>query len=187
MLGKAQAARGNFSFLTADRIAARVAERNKRIEAAYSTYHTTPSPHSTPVSLQPLELVAASDLLVTVARELGSEDIIDVNVIKKTDPMAINFMGYDRRHKCLAFKGEARLFDTFLDFASAAGNGVWVAGTFKSGNEIRVPPEIERGLSLDDFAGRVEILEYVMWMYGHLEDDESKFTTPGPELSRTLT
>lgn len=183
MLRMARKTRGDLCLPAADGASKLEIRLNDQIKAAYETYRANQVPCAATPSLPTLELLTSSDLRVNVTRELGSRDIIDVDVAKVSDSTAINFMGYDRGLKCLAFKGEARLFDTFLDFTAAAGNGGGIAGAFKGRSEVRLPPlGLERGLSFEEFKGRVEIVEYVMWMYGAVEDNQSKLLMHQVEL-----
>lgn len=64
------------------------------------------------------------------------------------------------------------MFDRFIDFAMALVKGKDAVGGFKAPSEIRFPPTgLEDGLSYEEFATRVEVVEYVMWVSDIGEED----------------
>ena len=76
-----------------------------------------------------------------------------------------NFMGYDQEARCLAFRGETRHLDAFLNFAYGMVNSEQVEHVFKVASEVRVPEGgLEPDLEYDEFASQVEIVEYGMWL-----------------------
>ncbi|KAK7431756.1 hypothetical protein QQZ08_001694 [Neonectria magnoliae] len=56
-------------------------------------------------------------------------------------------------------------------------------GGFKAPSQIRFPPRgLEDGLSYEEFAGRVEVVEYIMWVYDVEENDSEKGNEKSLEL-----
>lgn len=135
------------------------------LKPAYESYCSNPPSSNDAAELPPLQLLPASDIDVKADRSNADNKITSFNVTKRSDPTAINFMGYYREENCLAFRGEVRLLKEFLDFANETISVRAIEGGIKAGKEARYPcPGLEMGLSYEDFAARVEIVEYVIIM-----------------------
>ena len=114
-----------------------------------------------------LQLIYSKWIIVRAKREEPDNRIsaIQVRNLDYPNPVDINFMGYDQEARCLAFKGETRHLDAFLDFAEGVVNSERVEHVFKVASDVRVPEGgLEPDLEYDDFAARVEIVEYAMWL-----------------------
>lgn len=148
------------------------------LKPAYESYCSDPPRSHEAAVLPHLQLLPASDIDVKVDRSNPDNTITSFNVTKTSDPTAINFMGYYREENCLAFRGEVRLFKEFLDFANETVSVRAIEGGIKTGKEIRYPcPSLEMGLSYEDFAARVEIVEYVIIMDRSNKDGEGMIIT----------
>lgn len=148
------------------------------LKPAYASYCSDPPGPDKYAALPHLELLPTSEIDVTVYRCNPDNKMTSFNVTKISDPSAINFIGYCQEESCLAFRGEVRLFKEFLDFAYETVNYRAVEGGIKGGKEIRYPcPGLEMGLSYEDFAARVEIVEYVIFMDRSSRDEEGMFST----------
>lgn len=124
-----------------------------------------------------LELISGDHLQVRFAREefLNTIGTMEVRNLDSPDCLGMNFMGYDQRTRCLAFRGEARNLDGFLEFANGIVNSEKVEHVFKFASEVQVPEGgLEPGLEYDDFAGRVEIVEYAM-LLKEAEDERGNY------------
>ncbi|KAH7148502.1 hypothetical protein EDB81DRAFT_946689 [Dactylonectria macrodidyma] len=90
------------------------------------------------------------------------------------------------QNKCVVFKGESSLFDRFIDFAMALVKGKDAVGGFKAPSEIRFPSTgLKEGLSYEEFAKRVEVVEYVMWVED-VEDDEEELNSAVLESPQSI-
>ncbi|KPM35058.1 hypothetical protein AK830_g11515 [Neonectria ditissima] len=134
--------------------------RHEILELAYTEYLQGKILKVSPVVLPYLELIPDWDLTVESSRDPHTDEITELEC------------PYE---KCAVFKGEAALFDRFIDFAMGLVQGQAAVGGFKAPSEIRFPPRgLEDGLTYEEFAGRVEIVEYIMWVRNVDEDDDDE-------------
>jgi hypothetical protein len=131
--------------------------------------------HSKPAARTRLELIQADDLLITTHKHIWTDTLNYLDVCNAADPGGVNFMGYDKESRCLAFRGETQHWNAFIDFATSIIRDERVLAAFKAPSDIRIPHGgLEAGLEYDEFASRVEIVEYAMWLKQsdpHLENE----------------
>lgn len=115
-----------------------------------------------------LQLIPSADLLVIKHQDEKSERVVDLQVqnFGADNLVGNNFMGYTCRPQCIAFKGEKRYLKTFLDFVYGFTNEEHHGDMFfKMASEVRFPDQgLPEGLEYVDFASRVEIVEYAIWL-----------------------
>lgn len=141
------------------------ASRAAILEPAFDEYLMSDNLHDTPLAPSSIQLLPASDLSVKLTRASKSDTAMEVSISKISDPDADNFMGFSSEDNCIVFKGEMGLFDSFLEFAESITQDKDVTVVFKTANQIRIPRQgLEYGLSYEDFAARVELLECAMWI-----------------------
>lgn len=141
------------------------ASRAAILEPAFDEYLMSDDLHETPLPPSSIQLLPASDLSVKLTRAAKSDAAMEININKISDPDADNFMGFSTEDNCIVFKGEMGLFDSFLEFAESITQDKDVTVVFKTANEIRIPRQgLEYGLSYENFAARVELLECAMWV-----------------------
>lgn len=120
-----------------------------------------------------LILLPPTDLTVKIDRDTHSNEPKDVEIRQTSNPEAYNFMGFYPEDSCAVFRGEAGLFDAFIDFTSELAKGKDTKAIFRATTEIRVPSVgLEDGLSYQEFAARVEIVEFAMWVEPVYESEE---------------
>ncbi|CAM1500817.1 Fc.00g099790.m01.CDS01 [Cosmosporella sp. VM-42] len=148
--------------------------RHDLIEPAFEAYSEGHCDYVESATLPTLELLASSEIHVDIDRDPESNEITSLHVSHANDDTAINFMGYHPEQDCVAFKGEARLFSDFIDFTSVLVKWESIEGAFGAAGEVRVPAEgLERGLNYDEFAARVEIVQYVMFAQSAIDADDN--------------
>ena len=148
--------------------------RHEMIEPVFEAYIQGYCHYTESATLPTLELLSSSDICVNITRDPESSEVTGVHVSNAKDPTAINFMGYHREQDCVAFKGEARLFSDFIDFTSVLMQWKTIEGVFGAAAEVRVPTAgLARGLNYNEFAARVEIVEYVMFASSDNDTDDS--------------
>lgn len=146
--------------------------RHAALEPLYKIYLEGRFEPIAPLVPSTLELIPSTDLRVVVTRSNLDSSIQGFDVRRKSDPGANNFMGYDASERCLAFRGESRHFDTFLDVAKQMTNNASMAGTFKAPADVQLPEAgIVNGLTYQEFVNQVEIVEYIMWVEGFEPND----------------
>jgi hypothetical protein len=146
------------------------------LKPSYASYCSNPPGPVDTTALPTLQLLPSSDIYVKIVRDDINDKITSFTVTKISDPSTVNFMGYYLDEHCLAFRGEVRLFKEFLHFASETVGFRAIEGCIKTGKEIRYPcPGLGRGLSFEDFAARVEIVEYVVILNVSMRDREGMF------------
>ncbi|KAF4981616.1 hypothetical protein FZEAL_2628 [Fusarium zealandicum] len=156
---------GGLESLSSEQTAELGATRAAILEPAYDEYLISKNLRETIPPPSFIQLLPVSDISVRLTRLEGSKTATDLHISNLSDPDADNFMGYSPEEGCLVFKGEVGLFDRFVEFAESVAQDKGVTAVFKTLDEIRIPHEgLEYGLSYEDFAARVEILECAMWI-----------------------
>ncbi|KAJ4307992.1 hypothetical protein N0V84_012365 [Fusarium piperis] len=141
------------------------ASRAAILEPAFDEYLMSDDLHETPLPPSSIQLLPASDLSVKLTRAAKGDAAMEISISNISDPGAVNFMGFSSEENCIVFKGEMGLFDRFLEFAESITQDKDVTVVFKTANQIRIPRQgLEYGLSYEDFAARVELLECAMWI-----------------------
>ncbi|KAM0432385.1 hypothetical protein ACHAPT_004929 [Fusarium lateritium] len=141
------------------------ASRAAILEPAFDAYLVSDDLHETPLPPSSIQLIPASDLSVKLTRAAKGEAAMEISISKISDPNADNFMGFSPDENCIVFKGEMGLFDRFLEFAESVTQDQDVTVMLKTANEVRIPRQgLEYGLSYEDFAAKVELLECAMWI-----------------------
>lgn len=123
-----------------------------------------------------IELISADDLHVDSQESpmTGELCYIDVTNDAAEERPGVNFMGFDPKQRCLAFRGEARHLDRFLDFGHELIQKEGIKGLFKAPSEVKIPKAgLKPNLSYDEFAGRVEIVEYAMWLVATTQEESA--------------
>ncbi|KAF7561282.1 hypothetical protein G7046_g2860 [Stylonectria norvegica] len=139
--------------------------RHQVIEPAYENYLKGSFPQLGPITFPSLEMLSPSEMRLVVTRDPSSKEVAHVHASKITDPKAINFTGYCPKEKCFVFKGEARLMDRFFDYTSTLLGNTATEDVMKTSAEARIPDTgLQAGLSYEEFAQRVEILEHYTWI-----------------------
>lgn len=126
-------------------------------------HETTQNPNPEPQ----LELISHEHLFINTTQDIMTEKLIGIDVrnLAAHDHCGVNFMGYDPKEKCLAFRGEMRLLDAFLDFAYGVASQGHIESAFQASSQLKFPHGgLQAGLGYEEFAGRVEIVEYAMWI-----------------------
>ncbi|KAF4961976.1 hypothetical protein FSARC_9906 [Fusarium sarcochroum] len=152
------------------------------LKPAYDKYLISDSLHDFSLPAPSIQLLKSSDIAITlkhskIATATGKA-ATDLSITKISDPEADNFMGYSQKENCIVFKGERGLVEHFVDFAEGIAQEKSVSLVMKSQSTVRIPPEgLEFGLSYEEFANRVEVLECAMWIrtspHDQTEPDES--------------
>ncbi|KAH6986129.1 hypothetical protein BKA56DRAFT_613518 [Ilyonectria sp. MPI-CAGE-AT-0026] len=146
---------GGISMSSPDSLAIVNRTRHETLELAYDQYLQGRILKVDPVVPPSLELLSHFDLTLKSSRDPQTNEC--------------------PQNKCVVFKGETSLFDRFIDFAMALVKGKDAVGGFKAPSEIRFPPTgLKDGLSYEEFAARVEVVEYVMWVSDFGEEDEEE-------------
>ncbi|KAJ4267722.1 hypothetical protein NW762_003837 [Fusarium torreyae] len=166
------------------------------INPAWDKYLVSDNLHDTSLPAPFIRLVPSSDIAITLKCSKDAATIIevdtkatDLSITKISDPLADNFMGYCREENCIVFKGERGLWDDFVEFAEGLAQEQPVTAVIKSQSTVRIPCEgLEFGLSYDNFANRVEVLECAIWIrnsYDPVESDGSNdlVTSQNSQLS----
>ncbi|EEU45172.1 uncharacterized protein NECHADRAFT_80590 [Fusarium vanettenii 77-13-4] len=165
------------------------ASRAAILEPAFDEYLMSDDLHETPLPPSSIQLLPASDLSVKLTRAAKSDAAMEININKISDPDADNFMGFSTEDNCIVFKGEMGLFDSFLEFAESITQDKDVTVVFKTANEIRIPRQgLEYGLSYENFAARVELLECAMMQLRTrylIKYDSSQHTPSEPTIWRS--
>lgn len=96
-----------------------------------------------------------------------TDEIINIHVSVK-DPENrpdVNFFGYNSHEPCIAFRGQACHFSSFFALAHLLAAADKVELFYKSPSEVKFPPEgLQPNLTYEEFAGEIEIVEYVAWL-----------------------
>lgn len=114
-----------------------------------------------------VRLVHSDDLKIHAHLDEVTEALKDIQVrdARSADRKGTNFMGYNEEQHCVVFRGEARHLEHFLTFAYGIVKREHVEHAIKANSDVCFPEEgIEPGLGYDEFASRVEIIEYAMWL-----------------------
>ncbi|VUC24737.1 unnamed protein product [Clonostachys rosea] len=123
-----------------------------------------------------IELIKSSDLRVERRGDLSKGQLSSIHVAHsgaKEFP-GVNFIGFEPTQQCLAFRGEARHLDSFIDFSNAMVKGERVQFVFKAPAAAMIPKAgLRKNLDYDEFAGQVEIVEYAMWLRPPSPEDEA--------------
>ncbi|KAI6784197.1 uncharacterized protein J7T54_004743 [Emericellopsis cladophorae] len=130
-----------------------------------------------------VELVSKQNLLIdSTVDDSGQPSSVHVQNTGSSYSHARSFMGFHPEKRCLAFRGEARFLEMFQDFASNFVREDHIVSVLQTPVDVEFPPEgLPGGLEFAEFAGRVEIVEYVMWLKVADEDHE-----PGAESITVL-
>jgi hypothetical protein len=141
--------------------------RRTTIEPLWREYQqgnfTIASPTSTPAHV---ELVPTHNLLVESTFDAsGQPSSVAVRNMGSLNLQGTNFMGFHTEQRCLAFRGQTRFLKTFQDFASNFVKEDHIVSVLQTPINAEFPPEgLPAGLEYEEFAGRVEIVEYVVWL-----------------------
>jgi hypothetical protein len=135
------------------------------LEPAYDSYlfsNNLRSDEPTPSSIQ---LLQSSEIAITISRCAKTEVATDLTIVKISDPLADNFVGYSPEERCIVFRGERGLVNDFVGFAELVAGEKPVTIVLKAPKEVRIPPQgLEYGLKFEQFVDRVEVLECAMWI-----------------------
>jgi hypothetical protein len=96
-----------------------------------------------------------------------TDDIISIDVSSKDPDLSpnLNFISYDAKDRCLAFRGQACHYGSFYSLAQLLLLQDRIDQFYKARSEVKFPEEgLEPGLDYQTFAGRVEIVEYAAWL-----------------------
>ncbi|WZH43835.1 hypothetical protein QYS62_004845 [Fusarium acuminatum] len=135
------------------------------LEPAYDSYlfsNNLRSDEPTPSSIQ---LLHSSEIAITISRCTKTGVATDLTIVKISDPLADNFVGYSLEERCIVFRGERGLVDDFVGFAELVAGEKPVTIVLKALKQVRIPPQgLEYGLTFERFVDRVEVLECAMWI-----------------------
>jgi hypothetical protein len=135
------------------------------LEPAYDSYlfsNNLRSDEPTPSSIQ---LLQSSEIAITISRCTKTGAATDLTIVKISDSLADNFVGYSSEERCIVFRGERGLVDDFVGFAELVAGEKPAMIVLKAPKEIRIPPQgLEYGLKFEQFVDRVEVLECAMWI-----------------------
>ncbi|CAG9943924.1 unnamed protein product [Clonostachys rosea f. rosea IK726] len=156
--------------------------RHQLIQPLWEKYeqgHYNVIPDDQPEST--IELIKSSDLRVERRGDLSKGQLSSIHVAHngaKEFP-GVNFIGFEPTQQCLAFRGEARHLDSFIDFSNAMVKGERVQFVFKAPAAAVIPKAgFRKNLDYDEFAGQVEIVEYAMWLRPPSPEDEASSYPP---------
>ena len=122
-----------------------------------------------------VDLIPSSDLNVRQLIDPETGELSGVDIVKKSNPLDLNFMGYDPQQKCFAYRGEARLFDLFVSYTSELLKGKHVRAVCKIAGVRVAGGGLPANMTFEEFAGHVEVIEYGMWLLDS-ESDSGKLT-----------
>ncbi|KAG9249921.1 uncharacterized protein F5Z01DRAFT_434571 [Emericellopsis atlantica] len=158
--------------------------RRATIEPLWRKYQQGSFPLASPTcTTAHVELVSKHNLLIeSTVDASGQPSSVSVENMGSPHSHAGGFMGFHPEKRCLAFRGEARFLEIFQDFASNFVKEDHIVSVLQTPVEVDFPPEgLPAGLEFAEFAGRVETVEYVMWLKAADEDHE-----PGAESITVL-
>ncbi|CAH0052686.1 unnamed protein product [Clonostachys solani] len=128
-----------------------------------------------------IELIKSSDLRVERRGDFSKGQLSSIHVAHsgaKEFP-GVNFIGFEPTQQCLAFRGEARHLESFIEFSNAMVKGERVQFVFKAPAALVIPKAgFRKNLDYDEFAGQVEIVEYAMWLRPPSPEDEASAYPP---------
>lgn len=105
-----------------------------------------------------------------------TDAIINIDVSSKDPDLSpnLNFISYNPKDRCLAFRGQACNYGSFYSLAQLLLLQDRIDHFFKARSEVRFPDEgLQPDLDYQVFAGRVEIVEYAAWLKESSGDSQS--------------
>ncbi|CAG7560072.1 unnamed protein product [Fusarium equiseti] len=146
------------------------------LEPAYDAYLNAKNlrGRAPPPSL--LHILPSVDISMKLSRCKKTTTATDLEIVRKSDRLDDNFMGYCKDQKCVVFKGEGGLVDKFIDVIESAAGKQRIGNTtfvLKAPSEIRIPfGGLEYGLKYEEFVNRVEVLQCAVWIRNSPSEQE---------------
>lgn len=147
---------------------------NKRgenaIDLLWAQYQAGDFPVAASHNESHLQMIPQNDLLTIATRDENRVEDLQVQNFAASNLIGNNFMGFTPRNHCFAFRGEKRHLKTFLDYAYSfiEDNRVEdksIEAVYKPASEVKFPETgVARELDYQNFAQRVEIVEYAIWL-----------------------
>lgn len=161
------------------------------IDTYYNNYMNGANRAHVQIPLPIIDVVKATDIRVYHSNPIPCDCDNDWAIERLSSDYKFNYMGYDLVKGCLAFKGQIRLFDKFLEAASMAFSKGYVHMAYVRPRGLHIPIDgLNRGLNYEEFASQIEIVDCLLFLKDphHIADNNRNeghagnegFATPPP-------
>ena len=95
------------------------------------------------------------------------DDVCAIDIIRINRPPGVNFMGLEKTRGAMVFRGEKRHLDTFINHTGDVWGLSEIETAFQAPSLVRYQRgSIPLGLEFQDFASRIEIVEFAIFRKG---------------------